>query len=57
MKRLSAPTKITFFISLIIVIISIVAHFVDIPVLTQYQYWVMLVGWAFLAVGVIFKGL
>lgn len=56
MKRLTAPSKLIFFISLIIVIISIIGHFVNIPVVTQYQYWIMLVGWIVLAAGVLFKG-
>ena len=54
--RLTPPKKIVFIISLILVIISLVAHFIHIPVATQYQYWIMLVGWALLAAGVALKG-
>ena len=43
-------------ISLILVIVSLVAHFVNIPVATQYQYWIMLAGYVLLAAGVALKG-
>ncbi|MCK4760909.1 MAG: hypothetical protein KAW12_01830 [Candidatus Aminicenantes bacterium] len=54
--RLTPPKKIVFMISLLLVILSVVAHFVNIPVATQYQYWILLIGWAFLAAGVALKG-
>jgi hypothetical protein len=54
--KLTPPKKIVFFISLILVIISIVAHFIHIPFVTQYHYWIMLVGYVLLAAGVALKG-
>ncbi len=54
--RLTPPKKIVFIISLLLVILSVVAHFVKIPVATPYQYWVMLAGWVILAAGVALKG-
>ena len=54
--KLTPPKKIVFMISLILVIISLVAHFINIPIATQYQYWIMLVGYVFLAAGVVLKG-
>jgi hypothetical protein len=54
--RLTPPKKIVFIISLILAIVGLVAHFVDIPVATQYQYWIMLAAWAILAAGVFLKG-
>lgn len=54
--RLTPPKKIVFMISLILAIVSLVASFVDIPVATQYQYWVMVAAWAILAAGVFLKG-
>ena len=54
--RLTPPKKIVFLISLILFIISLVAHFVDIPFATQYQYWIMLVAYVLLAAGVALKG-
>ncbi|MCK4760908.1 MAG: hypothetical protein KAW12_01825 [Candidatus Aminicenantes bacterium] len=55
--KLSAPNKIFFVISLLFVIISLVAHFVNIPYATRYHYWIMLCGWTFLAAGVTAKDL
>jgi uncharacterized membrane protein len=54
--RLTRPKKIVFIISLILVIISLVAHFNNIQFATEYQYWIMLVGYVLLAAGVAFKG-
>lgn len=55
--RLTPPKKIVFIISLILAIISIVATFVDIPVVSDhYEYWIMLAAWAILAAGVFLKG-
>jgi len=54
--KLTPPKKIVFMISLILVIISVVAHFIKIPIATQYQYWIMLVGYVLLAAGVALKG-
>ena len=54
--KLTPPKKIVFIISLILVIISLVAHFINIPIATQYQYWIMLVGYVLLGAGVALKG-
>jgi hypothetical protein len=54
--RLTPPKKIVFIISLILVIISLVAHFIHIPFVTLYHYWIMLVGYVLLAAGVALKG-
>lgn len=56
--KLSPPKTIVFLISLILVIISLLAHFnvVKIQFITQYQYWIMLVGYVLLALGVTLKG-
>ena len=54
--RLTPPKKIVFIISLLLAIISVIGHFVNIPVVTEYQYWIMLVAWALLAAGVFLKG-
>lgn len=54
--RLTPPKKIIFIISLILAIISLVAHFVNIPVATQYQYWIMVAAWLLLTLGVALKG-
>jgi len=54
--KLTPPKNIVFIISLILVIISLVSHFINIPFLTEYQYWIMLVGYVLLGLGVAIKG-
>jgi hypothetical protein len=54
--RLTPPKKIVFIICLLLAIISLVAHFVNIPVVTEYQYWIMVVAWALLTAAVALKG-
>lgn len=54
--RLTPPKKIIFMISLILFIVGIVAHFVHIPIATQYQYWIIIAAYVILAAGVAFKG-
>jgi uncharacterized membrane protein len=54
--KLTPPKKIVFIISLILVIISLVSKFITIPFVTDYQYWVMLVGYVLLGLGVALKG-
>jgi hypothetical protein len=53
----SSPNKLTWVIALILGIIGIVAHFVSIPVLTDYNYWLLLAGFIVFAVGTTFKGI
>ncbi len=54
--KLTPPKKIVFIISLILVIISLVSKFITIPFVTEYQYWIMLVGYVLLGLGVAIKG-
>ena len=54
--RLTPPKNIVFIISLILVIISLVSKFITIPFVTEYQYWIMLVGYVLLGLGVAIKG-
>ena len=44
--RLTPPKKITFWISLIIVLVGILAFFVTIPFLSTYAFWVVVIGYA-----------
>ena len=43
-------------ITLILFIVGLVAHFVNIPVATQYQYWIIIASYVILAAGVALKG-
>ena len=54
--RLTPPKNIVFIISLILVIISLVAHAINIPILSDIHYWIMLVGYVLLGLGVAIKG-
>lgn len=54
--RLNAPKKIVWLISLILVVLCVIGHFIHIPVVTQYQFWGLLIGWALLFLGTTLKG-
>ena len=54
--RLTPPKNIVWFLSLILVGLGIVAHFVAIPFVSDHQFWFMVVGWALLFLGNLFKG-
>lgn len=52
----SAPKSIVWIIALIVGILGIVGYFVVIPFITVYSFWLVVVGFAMLAVGTTFKG-
>ncbi|MBW8882869.1 MAG: hypothetical protein JF615_16030 [Asticcacaulis sp.] len=54
--KLSAFSLLLFFVSVALVIASLIGHFRDVQYLTQYQYWLMTGGFAVLTFGIIFKG-
>ena len=54
--KLSAFTLLLFFVSVALVIASLIGHFRDVQYLTEYQYWLMTGGFGVLAFGIIFKG-
>ena len=54
--RLNAPKKMVWFLSLILAIISIVAYFVVIPVVTGITFWVMVAAWLLLLLATYLKG-
>lgn len=47
----SAPSQILWIIALIVGILGILAHYIRIDVLSKYNYEMLLVGFALLAVG------
>jgi thiamine transporter ThiT len=53
----SAPKKITWIIGLVAGILGIIGHFAHIQVLTEYNYPLLLIGFAALAIGTTFKEL
>ncbi len=52
--RLSAPTKIVWYISLILGLAGIVLHFMN--VLPAYNLWMVFVAWILLILGTLLKG-
>ena len=56
MNNPSAPKKITWIIGLICGILGIIGHFIDVQVLTEHNYKLLLVGFFVLAVGTTVKG-
>jgi hypothetical protein len=55
--RLSAPTNNVFYISVVLFILALIGHFVVIPYVTLYQFWIAIVAYVVLAIGNLFKGL
>jgi len=49
--KLTPPKKNTFIVALVIALLALVSKFVEIPFVTQYQFWVMFVAYALLAAG------
>jgi hypothetical protein len=56
MMRLNAPKKVVWFLTLILAIISIIAYFVTIPVVTSITFWVMVAAWLLLFLATALKG-
>ena len=53
--NLSAPTIVTFLISLALAIIALIAHFVKIDFITLYQFWIAIAAYVLLAIGCLVK--
>ncbi len=54
--KLSAFSLLLFFVSVALVVASLIGHFREVEYLTTYQYWLMTGGFGVLAFGIIFKG-
>jgi hypothetical protein len=55
--KLKAPKQITFWIAIAMAAVGIIAKFVNIPVLTEYAGWLVLLAVIVLAAGNLIKGL
>jgi hypothetical protein len=55
--KLNAPTKLIFLISLLLVALAVISRFTPIPYVSQYQFWVAIVGYLVLVAGVTMKGM
>lgn len=54
--KLSAPKKFTFCLSVILLVVGVIGHFVSIPVVSAYSYWIVVVSAVLLALGCYLKG-
>ncbi len=54
--RLNAPTQLVFLISFALAILALIGHFVLVPYLTAYQFWVAIVAYVVLAAPCVLKG-
>ncbi len=52
----SAPKSTLWILALIVGILGIVGHFVAIPFVSVYSFWLILAGFVMLAIGTTFKG-
>ena len=55
--NLSAPTVPIFIISVILAILALLGHFVAIPFVTIYQFWIAILAYVVLFIGCVMKGL
>jgi antibiotic biosynthesis monooxygenase (ABM) superfamily enzyme len=51
MNNLHAPSKAVFLIALALVILALLGYFVTIPFVTQFQFWLAVLGYVVLALG------
>jgi hypothetical protein len=54
--NLSAPTMPIFLVSLVLAVLALIGHFVSIPFVTLYQFWIAIVAYVVLSVGCVLKG-
>lgn len=54
--RLSSPTRNVFYISVILVVLSLLGRFAGVAQLAEYEYWLLLIGYILLFLGVTQKG-
>jgi hypothetical protein len=57
MPNLGRPTQLTFLISLALAVLALLGALVIIPVITQYAFWLAILAYLVLALGVIVKRL
>lgn len=55
--NLSAPKMTTFVASVVIALVALLAYLVDIPALSPYAFWILLLGLVVLAAGVMIEGM
>lgn len=51
--RLNAPTRIVWIIALILGLLGIFGSLVDIPIVSEYYFWFVVVGWLLLIIATV----
>jgi hypothetical protein len=54
--NLSAPTMPIFLIAVVLAVLALLGHFVVIPFVTLYKFWVAIAAFVVLTVGCVMKG-
>ncbi|MBF0589862.1 MAG: hypothetical protein HQL53_12115 [Magnetococcales bacterium] len=54
---LNAPTKNVFLIAVVLGVLGIVGHFVAIPIVTPWAFWLLVAGFVLLVVASLVKGI
>ncbi len=57
MMRTNAPKFVTWIISVILGGLGIISHFVAIPIITPYGFWLLVIGFVLLALSSVLKGM
>ena len=55
--KLTAPTKVSFFLALIFIVVGVFAELGIVSALSGISFWLVLVGAVILIIGTLFKGL
>ena len=55
--RLNAPKRITWLISVALVVVGVLAKVIDLSVVTEYNFWIVTAGAVLLALATYLKGL
>lgn len=55
--HISAPKRVTFWISLGLGLLGIISTVVTIPIVSEYSFWILAAGWLLLTLGCFVKGL
>ena len=55
--QFSAPKQITWWIAVVVGVLGILASLVSIPVLSGFAFWLVVLGFALLAVATVMEGL
>ena len=55
--KFSAPKQITWWIAVVVGVVGILATFITIPVLSGFAFWLVVIGFALLAIATLVDGL